>query len=174
MIASIPFTAKRFLPATAAALLAAVGGCTQPGTTATGPTAPAPTSRMVAGGTDKRFVMLDANGDGKATMAEFEAGFSKVLLAQYDTDHNGEITLLEWNAVERARGEKVEAQFRALDRNHDGKLSEAELSSGKGHDSVVRERFERLDLNKDGAITEPEARAYGIKRESDRDPANHP
>lgn len=135
---------------------------------------PAPTSRIVDGGTEKRFKILDKDHDGKVTEAEFNAGFAKTMLAQYDVDHDGFISLAEWQSVERARSNKVAQQFKSMDVNHDGKLSEAELSGGPGRDLVARERFARLDLNGDLVITAKEARSSGIRRESDRDPANHP
>lgn len=142
---------------------------------ATPPALPAaPTSRIVDGGTEKRFKILDKDHDGKVTEAEYNAGFAKVMLAQYDVDHDGFISLAEWKSVERARTTKVEDQFKSMDANHDGKLSEAELSSGKGRDLIARERFAKLDLNGDLVITAAEARTTGIRRESDRDPANHP
>lgn len=135
---------------------------------------PAPTSRKVDGGTEKRFKILDADHNGKVTQAEYNAGFARVMLAQYDTDHNGFVSLPEWQSVERARGNKVQEEFKSMDVNRDGKLSQAELSSGPGRDLVARKRFAKLDLNGDLIITAAEARTSGIRRESDRDPANHP
>ncbi len=158
------------IPCVAVVLLAGTTSYASP----PAPLSQAPSSRKVDGGTEERFKILDKNHDGKVTEAEYNAGFAKVMLAQYDRDHDGFISLAEWKSVERARTTKVEEQFKSMDVNHDGKLSLAELSSGAGRDAVARERFAKLDLNGDLVITAEEARASGIRRESDRDPANHP
>lgn len=164
-------TRRTALPLASAAALSLLGAASHAAPAAL---PAAPTSRIVDGGTEKRFQILDKNHDGKVTQAEYNAGFAKVMLAQYDVNHDGFISLAEWKSVERARGNKVQDQFKALDVNHDGKLSEAELSSGKDRDLIARERFAKLDLNGDLVITASEARSTGIRREADRDPANHP
>ena len=131
-------------------------------------------THKIAGGAVTRFHQLDTNGDGKVTFAEFNAGFAGTVFSQYNRDANGTITQQEWDTVEQANTNKSISSFKLLDRNHDGKLTKDELTHGKKRDFVVRRLFNRIDTNHDGVITEDEARAFGIERASDRDPANHP
>ena len=152
------------LPAVAALLLAG-GGCMSTAESNT---------HQVAGGAVTRFHQLDTNGDGKVTFAEFNAGFAGTIFSQYNLNDNGTVTRAEWDDVERANTDKSISSFKLLDRNHDGKLTRDELTHGKRRDMVMRRLFNRIDTNHDGVITEPEARAFGIERAADRDPANHP
>ncbi len=153
------------LPYAAAALLAlAVTACTTPQAN----------TRQIAGGAVPRFHRLDKNGDGKVTFAEFNEGFADTIFATYGRGLDGSVSLQEWDAVERANQVKAKSSFRALDRNHDGKLTRDELSHGRKRDAVVRSLFARIDKNHDGVITLDEARAFGIERAADQDPANHP
>ena len=155
------------IPASAALLLLAVAsGCQS--------TADANTHKL-AGGFVTRFHELDTNHDGKVTYAEFEAGFAGTIFSQYNRNADGTVTLAEWDAIERASQDKTQSSFQMLDRNHDGKLTRDELSRhGKRRDAAVRRIFNRVDANHDGVITEDEARAFGIAKAADRDPANHP
>ena len=72
----------------------------------------------------------------------------------YNLNRDGFITLAQWNRVERP-GRKG-SSFGRLDVNHDGKLSRAELSSGKERDKVVNAIFDRIDRNHDGFISREE------------------
>ena len=96
-------------------------------------------------------------------------------LARYDTNHDGTITLAEFDAV-------LKADFNALDRNHDGRLNGSEISAendrraeadpsatllfdwkGSGFidftefSAPMHTLFAQLDRNKDGVITQREA-----------------
>ena len=134
-----------------------------------------PPERKVDGGAADRFRVLDANGDGKVTRAEFDAGFANRVFAIYNRqEKDGVITKAEWEAIERANENRAESSFRALDANGDGKLTRAELSAGPRRNAVVRRLFDRIDANHDGVITMSEAERFGIERAAAQDPANHP
>jgi Ca2+-binding EF-hand superfamily protein len=157
----------RFLTITPAAVaLIVMSGCMS--------TADANTHR-IAGGATPIFHKLDTNNDGKVTYREFDAGFADLVFDTYDRNGDGIVTRAEWNSVEAANQDQTKASFAALDRNHDGKLTRAELNHHSARrNAVVKQLFARIDKNGDGVITEDEARAFGIRRASDRDPANHP
>ena len=161
MNATLPLLAVAAVVAT----LSLVTGCA---------TSSAPPTQGFATEVDSRFRMLDTNGDGKVTRAEFNAGFADRLFAIYNRQKDGVITKAEWDAVERANESRTESSFRALDRNGDGKLSRAELSSGPRRDAVMNRLFDRIDANHDGTISLVEARAFAVKRATHQDPANHP
>ncbi len=143
-----------------------LAGCAAPGS--------APPTQGYAAEVDSRFRQLDTDGDGKVTRAEFNAGFADRLFSIYNRQKDGVITKQEWDAVERANESRTESSFRALDRNHDGKLTRAELTSGPRRDAVVNRLFDRIDANHDGTISLVEARAFAVKRATNQDPANHP
>ena len=105
---------------------------------------------------------MDTNHDGKLTRAEFDTGFASAMLTVYNLGQDGTITPAEWNDVERAgRGR---SSFQRLDVNHDGKLSRAELSSGKERNTAVAAIFDRIDKNHDGVISVEEGRPSGLDR----------
>ena len=146
--------------------LAATSGCTSTADS---------NVHKVAGGATPIFHHLDANGDGKVTYAEFDAGFADTIFSTYNLNENGVVSRKEWDAVERANQDKTQGSFNALDRNHDGKLTREELTHhGKRRDAVVRRFFNRIDANHDGVITLQEAQTFGIEHAAAEDPANHP
>lgn len=159
------FPLSTAVPLSAALALLAVAGCA---------TSSAPPAQSFANGVDARFQLLDANGDGKVTRAEFNAGFADRMFAIYNRGRDGVITKAEWDAVERANENRAESAFAALDANHDGKLTRAELSRGPQRNRIVNALFDRIDTNHDGVITLAEARAFGVRRAAAQDPANHP
>lgn len=110
------------------------------------------------------FETLDADGDGKVTIAEFrahaEAGF-----AEADADGDGLLTAQELAARAEARAaQRIAAMIERLiqwrDTDGDGALSAAELSAGMGE-----RLFARTDVNRDGVITAEEFEAARSKRE---------
>lgn len=93
----------------------------------------------------------DTDGDGRLSLAEFQASRSAAILAR-DSDGDGRLSAAEW-AV-RARNSTAKAQrrdptkaFARFDGNRDGFLDRGEIGG-----FLVR-RFARADANGDGALT---------------------
>lgn len=61
---------------------------------------------------------------------------------------------------------RAEARFSEADRNHDGKLSLAEMQDAQ--DQRLAEKFARLDANKDGGISQDEMRQAHEQRRDQR------
>lgn len=94
----------------------------------------------------------DLNKDGKLTRAEFD----KAVADKYAATVKGGagMTLAEFYGLEKLRFMDREARlFKRLDKNHDGKLSEAEFAA------PGERLFARLDTNKDGVLTRGELTA---------------
>jgi len=112
----------------------------------------ASSSSLAAPCADK-FGALDTNKDGKIAKDEFKG--SGKAFAWVDADHNGYISRPEATRAYLATigmlslAEKAHA-YRAMDANHDGKISAAEYKGPKSH-------FARIDANHDGSITRAEA-----------------
>lgn len=105
---------------------------------------------------------MDANGDGKVTLAEFKAG-RVALLMRGDANKDGKLSKAEIEAVTAARGEKAGKMgggaggggrmFGMMDANNDGFLSKAEI------EKTVERRFQRMDVNGDGSLSTAELQA---------------
>ncbi|BCG76541.1 EF-hand domain-containing protein [Mesorhizobium sp. 113-3-3] len=85
------------------------------------------------------------------TLAKFQKRREKAIMAA-DTDGDGKISLLEWEAFQAKRNIKGDAakSFARIDSNHDGFIDRAEL------DAFFAKRFARLDKNGDGVLTADE------------------
>ncbi|MGE5505810.1 MAG: EF-hand domain-containing protein [Actinomycetota bacterium] len=96
-------------------------------------------------GADSLFLLLDANGDGRLSAREVEGKGGGGRLARfdaYDVDHNGYVTRREFPAfVDRVL-------FDALDRDHDGGLSLAELRPGFAGSGVRTARADEVPAAK--------------------------
>ena len=86
------------------------------------------------------FDILDADGDGRITRAEYIAGFDII-----DTDHDGFITREEF-------GTESNAPFKLLDTDGDGHLTRAEYEAG----------FDLFDNDGDGFITRAELHGHVV------------
>ncbi|TPK80587.1 acid-shock protein [Mesorhizobium sp. B2-3-14] len=82
------------------------------------------------------------------TLAKFQKRREKAIMAA-DTDGDGKISLLEWEAFQAKRNVKGDPakSFARIDSNHDGFIDRAEL------DAFFAKRFARLDKNGDGILT---------------------
>jgi len=100
---------------------------------------------------------LDANGDGKVTQSEFQAGRSAQMLA-LDADRDGKLSRAEF-ATLREEQAKAKRQRRAdrmwahLDTDKDGALSRSEM------DGLLSQRFKRMDTDKDGTLSAAELKS---------------
>jgi Ca2+-binding EF-hand superfamily protein len=80
-------------------------------------------------------------------------------LSRMDTDRDGRVSLAEYQ-------DWMSYAFDAMDRDHDGQLSGAELPGGKGkpvsredHRARIADTFSRQDRNHDGALDSRELAA---------------
>jgi Ca2+-binding EF-hand superfamily protein len=90
-----------------------------------------------------------------ASKAFIVTGFNKI-----DTNHDGNISLQEWDAYMTKYLAKQRAEFdetfKAADKNHDGKLSRAEAAAAN---PLLAKYFNQIDTNHDGYLTPDEIRA---------------
>jgi Ca2+-binding EF-hand superfamily protein len=111
-----------------------------------------PTRDQVKKSWEKRFHDLDQNGDGKITLTEYLIFFKATSpqrrqyfeyeFRKYDRNGDGFITYEEhWAPV------TLKDEFRAQDKNRDGRVSRSEFLLGG--DKI----FRSLDRNHDGFIT---------------------
>jgi Ca2+-binding EF-hand superfamily protein len=105
----------------------------------------------------KRFERLDTNRDGKLTADEL-AGERRELVIRADANKDGAVTFDEFAARSRQfLVRRVEAEFKAIDADGDGKLTKAEADAARGKPLLLL----LADANKDGAVTKEElAKAY--------------
>jgi hypothetical protein len=69
-------------------------------------------------------------------------------------------------AAQEKKKPDQDAQFKRLDKDSDGKLTEAELVAKKTGEAAdkAKARFAKLDANKDGSVTLEEFKAGGKKK----------
>jgi Ca2+-binding EF-hand superfamily protein len=81
------------------------------------------------------FKIKDKDGDQKLTLDEFKTKNPEEVLAKYDTNKDGEVTLEEFKAAKHGKktAESVEEEFKKLDRNGDGKLTKEDVAKGGKH-----------------------------------------
>ena len=97
----------------------------------------------------------DTNDDGKLTQAEIDEA-RKANLAKFDTDANGELTLVEYQALwADAMRRAMVRQFQAHDADGSGTVTIEEFTVR--FSDVV----ENLDRNGDGELTRDELRRHG-------------
>lgn len=106
----------------------------------------------------KGAAALDANGDGKVTLAEFQAGRGGQMMARLDADKDGKLSRDEFSAMRKAKtdasapaaakaGRGADRMWSRLDADNDGFLSRGEM------DGFMANRFKRMDADNDGALT---------------------
>lgn len=107
------------------------------------------------GGPRFDFEAMDADGDGKLTRTEIEAG-AKARFAESDTDGDGALSAEEMVAAAQARAAERAAERHARmlawrDSDGDGKLSFEEMGGAR-----MARMLERVDADGDGAVTKDE------------------
>ena len=105
----------------------------------------------------KRFEGLDTNRDGKLAADELPPARKDSIL-RADANKDGAVTFEEFAARPRQfLVRRIEAEFKALDANSDGKLTKAEVEAARGKPMLLL----LADANKDGAVTKDElAKAF--------------
>lgn len=104
------------------------------------------------------FDAIDADSDGKVTLAELQA-HRKAEFAAADTNGDGALSPEELSAHQMAKmqarmAERTQAMLDNMDNDGNGSLSEDEMGQGPGE-----RHFARLDTDNDGAISKAEAEA---------------
>lgn len=108
----------------------------------------------------KRFEALDTNRDGKLTADEL-APERKDAILRADANKDGAVTFDEFAARSRQfLVRRVEVEFKALDADHDGKLTKAEVDAARGKPMLLL----IADADKDGVVTKDElAKAFASR-----------
>ena len=92
------------------------------------------------------LVCSKAHADPSSRNAASPPGHT--LFGAADGDRNGRVSYRELAAVVRSSiSRRIQARFRQLDRNHDGRVARREVNK------MTAERFARFDVNHDGAFT---------------------
>lgn len=116
---------------------------------------------MIAGSAlaqTKSSAALDANGDGKVTLSEFQAGRGVQMMARLDADKDGKLSKDEFSALRKAKaegagktagrgGKMADRMWSKVDADNDGFVSKAEM------DGFLATRFKRMDADNDGTLT---------------------
>ncbi len=126
---------------------------------------------------DERFDAKDLDGDGKLSLAEFNAGELERRFRSADANSDGYIQFEEARAMHhrmrerRHDGPRPQERFGEIDLNSDGRLSFEEFKAG--HDSRGPMRmsriFEQADANADGYVVMEEMQAMHAQRPGPRD-----
>lgn len=108
----------------------------------------------------KGAAALDANADGKVTLAEFQAGRGGQMMARLDADKDGKLSRDEFSAMRKPKaktdasasaaaktGKGADRMWSRVDVDNDGFLSRGEM------DGFMANRFKRMDADNDGALT---------------------
>lgn len=98
----------------------------------------------------RTFLALDSNQNGLVTAGEFAEHLTAEGFRSLDADGDGRIALSEWNAREPAKA--AAPLFRELDSNRDGSLDRSEFSSSPRKRQHFEGIFHSLDRNGDGAL----------------------
>ncbi|WP_027060936.1 EF-hand domain-containing protein [Mesorhizobium loti] len=117
--------------------------------TATQPPVTTPPAATPLGATPPAAAAPEAKSE--LTLAKFQKRRERAIMAA-DTDGDGKISLLEWEASRAkldAKGDPAKS-FARIDSNHDGFIDRAEL------DAFFAKRFAKLDKNGDGVLTPDE------------------
>ncbi|WP_176696024.1 EF-hand domain-containing protein [Phenylobacterium immobile] len=93
---------------------------------------------------------LDANGDGKITLQEFQASRGDRMFKRMDVDSDGKLSKAELQMMLDRAPQGADAAFAALDADKDGFVIRAEA------DAAAAAMFGRADTDDDGALSRDE------------------
>lgn len=90
---------------------------------------------------------LDANGDGKITLQEFQASRGDRMFRRMDADSDGKLSKAELQMMLDRAPQGADAAFAMLDADKDGFVTRAEA------DAAAAALFARADTDGDGALS---------------------
>jgi Ca2+-binding EF-hand superfamily protein len=111
-----------------------------------------PTGSQKQQSNDPVFLALDTNHDGVISPAEISA--AKTSLMALDKDHDGEISAVEMRPPQASPADQAEHFLGENDSDKDGKISKAEAPER------MQAQFEAIDKNHDGYLDREELIAY--------------
>lgn len=97
--------------------------------------------------------VIDANGDGKVSLNEYQMFSYQRSMQRADTNHDGKISKDEAKKSANAPGPMVDMFWGRLDTNRDGFLTRTEL------DIMAADGFKRVDKDHDGFLSQAELAA---------------
>ena len=106
----------------------------------------------------KVFAKLDANSDGKVTLAEIQPKAENRFL-KLDSNNNGEVTTAEIDAsLQKALEYRRKHILKRMDADGNGGVSKAEL------DRYIATLMQSADIDGDGGVTLDEARNFRVAK----------
>ncbi|MFO1015722.1 MAG: hypothetical protein U1E50_18360 [Caulobacteraceae bacterium] len=97
--------------------------------------------------------VIDANGDGKVSLPEYQAFSYQRSMQRADTNRDGKISKDEAKKAGGAPGPMVDMFWGRVDTNRDGFLTRPEL------DVMATDGFKRVDKDHDGFLSQAEIAA---------------
>ncbi len=121
---------------------------------------------------DDMFKKMDANGDGRISAQEHDAG-AKAMFDKMDANHDGTLAAGEMMSMHQGMGDRHRGMMLRADGNHDGVITAAE------HAAAAKAMFDRMDTNQDGRVAGAELMAghHAMRdhdhKDEDTKPAGH-
>ena len=112
--------------------------------------------------TSNRFEKADVDHNKLLTRQEVGSYVASNLFEGMDKNEDGKVTSAEWNA---GGNDMTVQNFRKADANHDGAVSENELTAAAIHSQKMDQFIKGADANQDGSVSKPEAMGYYARRE---------
>jgi Ca2+-binding EF-hand superfamily protein len=103
------------------------------------------------------FDAADRNGNGRVTLAEWEAHIVTILHRENDSNRDGRVTFAEWQMNNPSANR---ARFMKLDTDGDGAISWAEGLAFVRKEHVYDDVFKRMDTDGSGTLDRREAVAF--------------
>ncbi len=111
-----------------------------------------------------RFAEADPDHDGTLTQKEVATYLASTMFDHIDRNHDGKVTMEEWNPSNNAHDKKV---FLTADTDHDGSVDLKEAIAYAEKSGQVKKFMKEADKDHDGTVSRAEAAAYYGSKEGD-------